>query len=266
MMSPANEMSGIADSGHPSASRIYDYLLGGNHNFEVDREAAKKVVEIAPFFPQMFRLIRWFLGEATHRLCDEGFTRFIDFASGLPTVDHIHQVAPKGTKVIYSDLDPVTVAYAQEIIAEDSNVRYLQCDAAEPERLLNSKDVAELFGKDRKMAFGFNGIAWFLPDDAMARSLKVIYEWAEKGSKLFLCDNDVPEMSEQSQKMVDLYENLQRLHIRSRDKVEELIGPWTLLDPGFRPLEDWIDFDRKVTGQMSEAFGGSMIAGILVKE
>jgi len=265
-MSSSDTISGIADASRPNAGRIYDYLLGGNHNFEIDRKAAQKILEIGPFWPQMFRLIRWFLGEATRRLCDEGFTRFLDFASGLPTVDHIHQVAPKGTKVIYSDIDPVTVAYAQQIIGDNPDIRYIQCNAAEPEKLLNSKAVEELFGKDRKLAFGFNGIDWFLPDDTLARSLKVIYDWADKGSKLFICDNDIPEMSEQAQMMVKMYENLQKLYIRSMDKVKELIGPWTLPEPGFKPLEEWIDLDKRVTEEMSQSFGGSLIGCILVKD
>lgn len=264
-MSSYDDVSGIADANRPSAGRIYDYLLGGNHNFEIDREAAKKVVEIGPFFPQMFRLIRWFLGEATRRLSEEGFTKFLDFASGLPTVDHIHQVAPKGTKVIYSDIDPVTVAYAQQIISDNPDIRYLQCDVAQPETLLNSAVVEELFGKERKLAVGFNGVAWFLPDEVLERSLKVIYDWAAPGSKLFLSDSDVPEMSEQSQKMVDLYENLQRLHIRSLDRVKRAVGPWKLLEPGFRPLEEWVELENRVTNEMSQAFGGSLIAGVLEK-
>jgi SAM-dependent methyltransferase len=265
-MSAYDDLSGIADANRPSAGRIYDYLLGGNHNFEIDREAAKKVVEIGPFFPRMFRLIRWFLGEATRRLSAEGFNHFLDFASGLPTVDHIHQIAPEGTKVIYSDIDPVTVAYAQQIISGNSNIRYLQCDAAQPETLLNSPEIEELFGENRKLAIGFNGIAWFLPDEAISRSLKVIYNWAAPGSKLFMCDSDAPDQSEQSQRMVDLYENLQRLHIRSLETVKKLVRPWKLLDPGFRPLEEWVELEKNVTEEMSNAFGGNLIAGVLEKE
>jgi hypothetical protein len=91
------------------------------------------------------------------RLVSEGYTRFIDFASGLPTVDHIHQVAPAGTKVIYSDVDPVTVAYGQELIKDNPNVRYIACPAQKPEELLNSPMVTQLFGKERKVAIGLRG-------------------------------------------------------------------------------------------------------------
>ena len=43
----------IVDASVPSAGRIYDYLLGGHHNFQVDRMAADQLVALAPFVPKM---------------------------------------------------------------------------------------------------------------------------------------------------------------------------------------------------------------------
>ena len=39
----------IVDASKPSAGRMYDYWLGGNHNFEVDRQAADQVSKTVPF-------------------------------------------------------------------------------------------------------------------------------------------------------------------------------------------------------------------------
>ena len=36
------------DIERPSAARIYDYYLGGSHNFAVDRQAAEQVVQAIP--------------------------------------------------------------------------------------------------------------------------------------------------------------------------------------------------------------------------
>ena len=46
-MNPGEDVSGIADASQPNAGRIYDYLLGGSHNFEIDREAAQVAEEVA---------------------------------------------------------------------------------------------------------------------------------------------------------------------------------------------------------------------------
>ena len=39
-MAENNEINNISDSSKPNSGRIYDYLLGGHHYFDVDKEAA----------------------------------------------------------------------------------------------------------------------------------------------------------------------------------------------------------------------------------
>jgi hypothetical protein len=250
LMSADNDVSSIADASKPNAGRIYDYFLGGNHNFEIDRKTAKQVLEFAPFLPKFVRFVRWFLGEATRRLNKEGFDKFLDFASGLPTVDHIHQITPKGTRVIYSDIDPVTVAYAQELVGEDSNIRYVQCDAQKPEIL----------------AIGFNGIAYFVPDDAFDHSMKVLYDWAEKGSKLFLCDADAGKLTDSAMQSAEIYKKMgQPYYPRSIDILRKIIQPWTIDEPGLLLLEDWIDMDKTVADEIRSGWGVDLYGVILKK-
>ncbi len=40
-MATSEGFASIADASKPNAGRIYDYVLGRNHNFEVDRQAAQ---------------------------------------------------------------------------------------------------------------------------------------------------------------------------------------------------------------------------------
>lgn len=266
-MAEKDRTASIADSGKPNPGRIYDYLLGGNHNFEVDRQAAEQVVKVMPFFPKLFKLIRWFLGEAVRRLGSEGYNQFIDFASGLPTVDHIHQVAPAGTKVIYSDIDPVTVAYGLEIIKDNPNVRYGVCPAEKPEELLNSPLLTQFIGANRKVAIGFNGVAYFLTDDKLQYAMKVLYDWAGEGSRLFLCDTgfDAASLSGASKDMAALYARLgQPIYLRSQQTLEKLVKPWQILKPGFRPLDEWVGVKGGVAAE-SKGMGFVTIGAILGK-
>jgi hypothetical protein len=262
------KFASIADSGKPNAGRIYDYLLGGNHNFEVDRQAAEQVVKLVPFFPKLCKLVRWFLGEAVRRLCEERYTEFIDFASGLPTVDHIHEVAPAGTKVIYSDIDPVTVAYGREIIKDNPNVRYGVCPAQKPEELLNSSLISKFIDDRRKVAIGFNGVAYFLPDEKLQYAMKVLYDWAGKDSRLFLCDMgfEASEIRTSSGMELDaLYKQIgQPVYPRSRTTLETLVRPWKARKPGLQPLEDWVELKGGVAGE-SETQGFVMVGAMLGK-
>jgi hypothetical protein len=266
-MSPTEDYSSIADASKPNAGRVYDYLLGGNHNFEIDRQAAQQVLSVAPFMREMVKLIRWFLGEAVRRLLDQGFTHFLDFASGLPTVDHIHQIAPEGTKVIYSDLDPVTVAYARQIIGENPNIRYVHSNAGKGELLLNSAEVKELFGKVRKAAIGFNGIAWFLTDEQVSHTMKKLYEWADKGSKIFICEGDAETVGPELQVFDEIYRNMgQPVYHRSKERLAELVKPWVLDKPGFMLLEDWIELDKRVADEEISTWGGGGFVGAILKK
>ena len=246
----------IADASKPNAGRIYDFVLGGNHNFEVDRQAAQQVLKQAPFLPKLARLIRWFLGEAVRRLVADGYSQFMDFASGLPTIDHIHQVSPAGTKVLYSDIDPVTVAYGQEILKDNRDARYVICNAGKPENLLGATVVSQLFGNNRRVAIGFNGIAFFLSDDDIGHAMKVLYDWTDTGSRLFLCDSgfESTSVSPTLQETFNIYEKLgQPMTFRSLNTLKQLIRPWKVREPGFLPLEEWIGMKAVVAEETQKA-------------
>ena len=56
----------------PSAARMYDYFLGGYHNFAIDRRAGEKVIAIYPDVRLMARTNRAFLRRAVTLLSEQG--------------------------------------------------------------------------------------------------------------------------------------------------------------------------------------------------
>ena len=254
------------DTSLPNAGRIYDFLLGGHHNFEPDRQAAKTLLQAAPIMPQVVKQIRSFLGVAAARLAADGFEYFIDFASGLPTNDNIHNFVSPETKVIYSDNDVETIEYGREIIKDIPNVIYAKCDAREPDELLGSAAVEDLVGKDRKVAIGFNGIAYFLTDEELKHALQSIYHWTGTGSKLFLCDADADaaETTQNLQSVFDLYRQIgQTLHIRNQEKLLELAQPWKVVEPGVQTLDKWIGTGENLAEREQLEWGGRGFYGVI---
>ena len=71
----------------PNIARIYDYLLGGKDNFEVDREVAAHLAEVQPLVVAEVRANRAFVRRATAYLAERGIAQFIDLGSGLPIGD-----------------------------------------------------------------------------------------------------------------------------------------------------------------------------------
>src|SRR5688572_25790244 len=110
------------DIDRPSAARVYDYYLGGTHNFAVDREMAEKSFIIAPNGRRAARLNRAFLRRAVRFCVARGVRQFLDIGSGIPTLGNVHEVARAAApdaRVVYVDLDPVAVAHSRAILAGD---------------------------------------------------------------------------------------------------------------------------------------------------
>jgi hypothetical protein len=250
----------IADSSKPSAGRMYDYILGGNHNFEVDRQAAEQVSKILPFVSKYARLQRWALQDIAVELTENrGYDVIIDFASGLPTNDHIHYKVPKGTTVIYSDYDPVIVEYTRDILKDTPNTYFFHGDASRPEELLARPEVEKILNGRRKVAFVYWGVSGFLADEGLSHAVNFLYNWAAPGSCLAfnaqIADLNVEDPS--IVKFAQIYAQMgQVINFRTLKKYGEIVEPWQLDEKGFISLLDWHGFEQSELGKEDvESFG-----------
>lgn len=146
----------IIDTTRPSVGRIYDYVLGGHHNFESDRAAAAQVLKVFPSYPVWARLNRWFLQMVAERWAANGYRHVLDLGSGMPTQGHFHTVMPDA-KVLYTDHDPVTVAYAADVLEDHPSALFVQADIREPSTIFEAAD--QHFGGVRRVAIGCIGIS-----------------------------------------------------------------------------------------------------------
>lgn len=250
----------IVDASVPSAGRIYDYLLGGHHNFEVDRKAADNLLQLSPFVAKFLRLQRWCLQDLAHELTTvRGYDTIIDFASGLPTQDHLHFFVPEGTRVIYSDYDPVVVEYAREILGKTSNVYFFEADARRPDELLNRAEVKEILDGGSKVALVYWGVAVFVSDEELRRAARILYDWAgEDSCWAFNAQAAGANKTHPAWlSALDLYKRMGTpFYLRSKEEYEELVRPWHADNNGFVPLLKWHGFDRsEMSDEDSEIFG-----------
>ncbi|MGH3590051.1 MAG: SAM-dependent methyltransferase, partial [Pseudonocardiaceae bacterium] len=98
------------DIEHASPARVYDYYLGGSHNFAVDRQMARQAIELWPELPLIMQANRAFLRRSVRYLVSQGITQFLDIGSGIPTEGNVHEVAQTAApeaRVVYVDVDPV---------------------------------------------------------------------------------------------------------------------------------------------------------------
>ena len=88
-------MQEAAEPSTPHAGRMYDYVIGDTHNFEVDRIAADQFVKLVPSVPLAAQQNRDFLKVAAERWRRDGIDYVPDLGSGLPTRGHLNEYMPE---------------------------------------------------------------------------------------------------------------------------------------------------------------------------
>jgi hypothetical protein len=239
----------------PNISRIYDYVLGGQHNLEADRSAAQHILKVFPAYPRWARLNREFLQLMARRWAGEGQTHILDIGSGMPTQGHFHSVLPNA-RILYSDNDPVTAEYARTLLGAHPAAAYLEADVRQPEALLRA--AGQHFHGERKVAIGFIGVAYFIDDASLAHVMRTLHGWAAPGSVMALSHAFSEEMTETGRQQLEAFRRGGvELLLRGEAELRRLVIPWELLE--LAPLERWPGIETQV--QASDR--GDVNAGML---
>jgi SAM-dependent methyltransferase len=154
------------DVNRPSAARVYDYFLGGAHNFAVDRALAGQIAAMTPNIGETMRSNRVFLRRAVRFLAAQGVRQFLDIGSGIPTAGNVHEIALEAapdSRVVYVDIDPVAVEHSRAILAGVDRTGVICADMRDVDRLLVE---AEKLGLDftQPVAVLLAGVLHFVPD------------------------------------------------------------------------------------------------------
>ena len=247
------------DTTKPSVSRIYDYELGGHHNFDVDRVAAENILKVLPSYPTWARLNRWFLQMVATQWAEAGQSLVLDVGSGLPTAGHFHSAMPKA-RVLYTDNDPMTVAYAAEVLGNNPQVKFLLADANNPAPIVAAADQ---FLQSRQVAIGVIGISYFLTDAQFKNLIQVLYNWAAPGSVLALSYIYVDQSHPDFAAAAAQYKGFagSQVYMRSPDDIVQACAPWVIRDN--RPLAEMLGVEHVVgeaerMGMNVEMFGALM--------
>lgn len=178
------------DLDKPNAARVYDYYLGGSHNFEADREMARRAMELWPELPAIMRSNRAFLRRAVQYLAERGLTRFLDIGSGIPTFGAVHEVARAShpqARVVYVDRDPVAVAHSRLLLTDDERSQVVEADLRDVGDLLHRPEVAGLLQPGEPVVLMLVAVLHFITDaEEPAKLLAALRDALPPGSALVL--------------------------------------------------------------------------------
>ncbi|KOU10712.1 MULTISPECIES: SAM-dependent methyltransferase [Streptomyces] len=231
----------------PSVSRIYDFYLGGSHNFEVDREAARRAMEFMPGLPKIMQANRAFMRRAVRFAADEGIDQFLDIGSGIPTFGNVHEVAGRcrpGARVVYVDHDPVAVAHSEAVLAGHDDADVVAGDLLKPAEILGSPQVERLIDLNRPVALLLVAILHFVADeDDPYTAVAELRDALAPGSLLVLTHasyENIPLPAERAGGAVDVYKNIRNpLIMRSREHIERFFEGYDMVEPGLVPMPRW---------------------------
>jgi len=167
-MTDAEQAPPGVDPARPSTARIYDYLLGGEHNFAADRAAGEMLKSRAPELMDSAWANRGFHQRAAKWIALQGVRQFIDIGSGLPTVGNTHEVVRRvapNARVVYIDNDPMVLAYGKALLGDDRNATVILADIRDPEAVLGNTELRGLIDFTEPVGLLITAVLHFVSDE-----------------------------------------------------------------------------------------------------
>jgi hypothetical protein len=229
----------------PNAARMYDHYLGGDNNFQVDREAAEHVLRIAPWIRPTALENRAFLGRAVRYLAQEaGIRQFVDIGTGLPTHGSVHEVAhaiDPETRVVYADHDPIVLGQSRAMLARIDNATIIRGDLRQPQTIISNSDLAALIDWGQPLALLLIAVTHFITDeDGPADILDQFRQVMTPGSYIAITHIHHDGDEDAVQQILDIYRGSSvPLVIRTQGEIAELFAGFDLIEPGLVPLSEW---------------------------
>jgi hypothetical protein len=237
-------LAGGFDPSRPNVARVYDYLLGGKDNFAADRTVGDQIIATLPEVQVGVRAQRAVLGRVVRYLVGEaGIRQLLDIGSGLPTADNVHEIAHRvaaSTRVVYLDRDPVVLAHANALLADDTSTFVVDGDLFDPPSILESPVVQAHLDWDAPIGLLLCGIVHYILDsDGPADLVGALVDALPSGSYVFihhLLDTGDPAATDLQASML---KGLGRVQFRTMAQVRALFGDLELIPPGLVPVPAW---------------------------
>ena len=233
------------DLDRPSIARVYDFFLGGSHNFAVDRAMAEQLLTLAPDVAEIMRANRAFLRRAVRFMVNEGITQFLDIGSGIPTVGNVHEVAQTaspGARVVYVDKDPVAVAHSTTLLADNPDADIVDADIRRPDDVLSSPKLRKLIDFEEPVAVLMVAILHFVtPEENPAGIVAAFRDALPEGSWLALTHATNEDRPDTAAAVSKLYSARATSPVtaRSHDEIHDLFTGFDLVKPGLVHVPLW---------------------------
>jgi SAM-dependent methyltransferase len=228
-----------------NAARVYDYWLGGTHNFLADQDVARAIAAVEPTAPLIGRANRAFIGRAVRLLAANGIRQFLDIGSGIPTQGNVHEIAQQAdpaSRVAYVDIDPVAVAHSKALLEGNENAGIIETDLREPGQILGHAITRRLIDPAQPTGLLLVSILHFIADaENPRRIVATLRDALAPGSYLVIShgtNEDQPGVADAVEKVYNRSVAM-ALHLRSRSEILRFFDGFDVMDPGLVYIPQW---------------------------
>jgi O-methyltransferase involved in polyketide biosynthesis len=206
---------------------MYDYVIGGTHNFEVDRVAAEQFVKLVPSVPLAAQQNRIFVKVAAERWRREGIDQVLDLGSGLPTRGHLDEYLPDA-QILFTDRDELTVGYGREILSGHPGHDYVELDVSRTDLLESAVKAA--FGDDPRLGIGFVGLSYFFSDEEVSELARALHSLSARDSVLAMTLLYSPNQDTAASLVAEYARVIKSsLYLRAPGELPDLLAPWEVV-------------------------------------
>ncbi|MEA3377796.1 MAG: SAM-dependent methyltransferase [Chloroflexota bacterium] len=221
----------------PNPARIYDYYLGGHHNFAADREVAERTKQAFPDIRIGAVAHRAFLRRVIRFLATQGLDQYLDIGSGLPTAGNVHELARAvnpDAQVVYVDVDPVVIAHSGAMLRDVPYATIIQADLREPSTILEHEEVRRLLDLDRPLSLTMTAVFHYVTDDQVAyRSARVLTDALAPGSYVVISHTALEEGREELLgRGAEAYRAAANVRPRTWPEIARFFDGLELVEPG----------------------------------
>jgi SAM-dependent methyltransferase len=233
------------DTQRANVARVYDYWLGGSHNFLADQDVGRAIAAVEPNMRAIARANRAFLGRAVRYLAGVGIGQFLDIGSGIPTQGNVHEIAQQANpaaRIVYVDIDPVAIAHSKAILAGNGNAAIIDADLRDPEKILSHDISGRLIDFSQPTGLLLMVVLHFIADaEDPWRIVATLRDALAPGSYLVLghaTDESKPGVAQATEKVYNRSVSTQ-LHLRPREQIRRFFDGFDLVDPGLVYVPLW---------------------------
>ncbi len=232
------------DLERPAPARMYDYYLGGSHNFAADRELAEKALGAWPELPQVTRANRAFLRRAVTFLVEQGIDQFLDLGSGIPTAGNVHEIVstlnPRA-RTAYVDSDPVAVSHSRLLLTDTPNATVVHADLRDAAAVLSDPALVGFLDLSRPAAVLMFAVLHFVPDGDDPAGVVAAYRDATvPGSYLAVSHGTRDYLPERIRNLEAVYSrSSSSMTMRSHAEISGLMQGYELVPPGLVDMIHW---------------------------